>query len=69
MGDSIAYRAGTTLGLLSTSPSAGFSTEVHHQEPDRIEVRFESYDHETRIEVRLVAGAVPREVDENPKGS
>lgn len=56
---------GTALTLVSSRPSAGFTAEVAHEEPDRIEVRFQSEIHETRIEVRVEGGALVPRVEEN----
>jgi hypothetical protein len=56
---------GATLTLVATRPSAGFTSQVAHEEPDRIEVRFESETHETRIEVRVEDGALEPRIEEN----
>jgi len=53
------------LTLVSSAPSPGFTSEVHKQDPDDVEVRFENGSHESRIRVRVTNGQLRPEVSEN----
>jgi hypothetical protein len=62
-GGSITYDFdGARLTLRSVDPQPGFTPEVAHREADRIEVRFEGDDAESRIEVRVEASGVVESV-------
>jgi hypothetical protein len=54
-----------SLTLVSYSATSGFSVEVHDSGGDRVEVRFESSSHETRIRVDVENGAMDPSIDEN----
>lgn len=47
---------GSTISLASSTPATGFTTEVHDNGPNRVEVRFSSGGTEWRIRVELVGG-------------
>lgn len=53
-----------TLTLVSYSASAGYSAEIDDSSGDRVEVRFESPDHETRVRVEIEDGEMKPEIEE-----
>ncbi|MEQ1872759.1 MAG: hypothetical protein ABL953_03445 [Ilumatobacteraceae bacterium] len=55
---------GNNLTLVSYAAASGFSVEVQHSSGDRVEVRFESTSHETRIRIDLENGAMDPSVEE-----
>ncbi|MCE9620780.1 MAG: hypothetical protein K8R99_00370 [Actinomycetia bacterium] len=65
-GGSITVRLqGGALTLISQSAIDGFSIDVQHSAGDRVEVRFESSNHRTRIRIDLKDGAVVPSIEEN----
>jgi hypothetical protein len=60
----VALRGGN-LSLSLATPNAGYAAEVHDSRSDRVEVRFDSGDHESRIEVRVEGGRLVPRVDES----
>lgn len=52
------------IGLVSQQPADGFTAEVRHDEADRVEVRFRSATHESRVEVRLVGDQLVPSIEE-----
>jgi hypothetical protein len=68
VGGSVSVRwSSTTMTLVGVQAGAGFTFEITHEESDRIEVRFESDNHESRVELRLVGGQIDDRIDEQPK--
>ncbi len=53
------------LSLVSSTPSAGFAIDSVTNRADRVEVRFRSDDHDSRIRIDLVGGAMVPEITEN----
>ena len=53
------------LSLVSSTPTAGFSIDSVTDRADRVEVRFRSDDHDSRIRIDLVGGAMVPEITEN----
>jgi len=53
------------LSLVSTNPAAGFAIDSVTNRADRVEVRFRSADHDSRIRIDLVGGAMVPEITEN----
>lgn len=54
-----------SLSLVSYSAATGYSAEIQHSSADRVEVRFQSPDHETRIRVDLEDGEMDSSVEES----
>ncbi len=52
------------LSLISYSANAGYDVEIEHSGGDRVEVRFESDDHRTRIRIDLEDGAMDPSIEE-----
>jgi hypothetical protein len=50
--------------LLNASPASGFTITERREDPDRIEVRFVSTDHSTKVRVDLLAGQMSPYVEE-----
>jgi hypothetical protein len=70
VGGSIVVRStGSGVELVSSSPAAGFSADIRSAAGDKVEVRFRSDSHRTKIEVRMRNGALSPKVDENSEGS
>ncbi|MBI5089872.1 MAG: hypothetical protein HZB15_13700 [Actinobacteria bacterium] len=63
VGGSITVRlANGSLSLVgSPSPAAGYEVNIEKQDPDEVEVRFESSDTHVTIRVRLIAGQMVRD--------
>lgn len=57
--------ANGALTLDSSKASAGYQTDVHNQDPDDVEVRFNNGTREYRIRVRVQNGVVQKEITEN----
>jgi hypothetical protein len=53
------------LSLTSSSPSAGFSAEVHDNGPTRVEVRFFDGQTEWRIRIELGSGGLTSEITQH----
>ena len=53
------------LSLVSSTPTAGFSIDSVTDRADRVEVRFRSDDHDSRIRIDLVAGLMVDQIIEN----
>ena len=53
------------LSLVSTNPTAGFEIDSSTSRADRVEVRFRSNDHDSRIRIDLVGGAMVPQIEEN----
>jgi hypothetical protein len=53
------------LTLTKTSPAPGYTTDVHKQTADDVEVRFDNGSHESRIRVRVENGLLRPEISEN----
>jgi hypothetical protein len=65
-GGSIVVRlSGGAASLVSSSPAAGFSAEVHDNGPTRVEVRFSNGDTEWRIRVDVQNGQLVPEVTQH----
>jgi hypothetical protein len=63
-GGSIGVRcAGTTIELVYSSPAPGFTADVNSSGPQQVDVRFESDEHRSRINVQCPSGS-PVVVDE-----
>ncbi|HEY3673264.1 MAG TPA: hypothetical protein VGN51_20175 [Acidimicrobiia bacterium] len=60
---------GSSISLVSTSPAAGFSAEVHDNGPSRVEVRFfgsgTNGDTEWRIRIELGGGGLTSEITQH----
>lgn len=52
------------LSLVSYTAAAGYSVDIQHSGGDRVEVRFESPSHRTRIRVDLTNGAMSPAIEE-----
>ncbi len=55
----IAYGPGI-VELVGAAPNSGFSIEIKESGPDRVEVEFESDDHESKFRADETAAAPPR---------
>lgn len=53
------------LTLVSYTTTSGFSTDIQHSSGDRVEVRFESSSHRTRIRIDLESGSMVPSIEEN----
>ena len=53
------------LSLASSSPATGFISEVHDNEPSRVEVRFSDGQTEWRIRIELGSGGVTSEITQH----
>jgi hypothetical protein len=53
------------LTLVSRTAAPGFTAEVHKQDPQDVEVRFDNGSHESRIRVRVENGQLRPEISEN----
>lgn len=53
------------LSLVSATPAAGFTIDSSTSRADRVEVRFRSNDHDSRIRVDLIAGLMIDKITEN----
>jgi hypothetical protein len=53
---------GDALTLSAATPAAGFAADVRHSGPDKVEVRFERGDRETRIELEVEGGRLREDV-------
>jgi hypothetical protein len=58
-------RSGDHLTVVSIDPAAGFRAERNEYSSTRVEVRFKSDNHESRISVRLEEGVMKPNVSEN----
>lgn len=67
VGGRVVIDVASRLTLVSATPAEGFGMRVAHQEADRIEVRFESPTHESRVELRLEGGVVTPRIEERPR--
>jgi hypothetical protein len=56
---------GSTVALVSSSPTSGFAVDVHDNGPDRVEVRFTNGDVEWRIRVDVGSGGLTSEVTQH----
>jgi hypothetical protein len=56
---------GSSLSLVSTSPAAGYTAEVHDSGPGRVEVRFSNGGTEWRIRVELGGGGLVPEITQH----
>jgi len=66
VGGSITVRlANGVLTLITSNPAGGFSIESSDTSATRVEVRFTDGNHDSRIRVDLVAGAMQPRIDEN----
>ena len=54
----ITYGPGV-VELVGAAPNSGFSIEIKENGPDRVEVEFESDDHESRFRADETAGGTP----------
>lgn len=59
--------SGTSTDLVQASPESGFVAEVNDQGPGKVDVRFRSDDHESRLVTRLRNGAPDPDVEERPR--
>ena len=65
IGGSITVRmANGALTLVTSNPAGGFTIESSDSTTTRVEVRFTNGDHESRIRVDLVAGAMQPRIEE-----
>lgn len=62
----IRYR-GASATLLEASPESGFVAEVNDGGPDKVDVRFRSDDHESRIVARVHEGQPDPEIEERSR--
>lgn len=70
IGGRITVRLGArVVGLVSFETTTGFTARIDDDGPERVRVRFESPDHESRIEVEAVGGDLVPRIDENESGS
>jgi len=53
------------LTLAKVSPAPGYTTDLHKQAADDVEVRFHNASHESRIRVRVENGLLSPEISEN----
>lgn len=53
------------LSLVSATPAAGFTIDSSTSRSDRVEVRFRSNDHDSRIRIDLIAGLMVDQITEN----
>jgi hypothetical protein len=66
-GGSVTVRLqGGSLTLVSYSANAGFAIDIQHSGGDRVEVRFESSNHRTRIRVDLEGNSMVPSIEEDP---
>ncbi len=66
IGGSITVRlANGALTLITSNPAGGFTIESSDTSATRVEVRFTDGNHDSRIRVDLVAGAMQPRIDEN----
>jgi cytoskeletal protein RodZ len=62
-GGSVTVRIqGTSVTLVSSSPSAGFTQDVRSAGPDEVEVRFSNGQHESRVRVRFENGQLQEDI-------
>jgi len=67
VGGSIVVRLSNgTLTLVSTSPAAGFAIDSSTATGNRVEVRFRSATHDSKIRIDLTGGVMVPRIDENP---
>lgn len=59
--------SGTSTDLVQASPESGFIADVKDQGPGKVDVRFRSDDHESRLVTRLRNGAPDPDVEERPR--
>jgi hypothetical protein len=52
-----------SLALVSYTPAAGYTAEVHDNEPGRVEVRFSDGDHESRIRLQVDKGQLVPDIE------
>ena len=62
----VRYRAGATT-LVSATPNSGFGVEVNDGGPEKVDVRFRSDRHESRLVTRWRDGAPDPARDERPR--
>lgn len=53
-----------SLSLVSYTSVAGYTVDIQHSQGDRVEVRFESSSHRTRIRIDLENGSMSPEIEE-----
>jgi len=53
-----------TVDLDAAAPAVGFSMEIMDSGPDKVEVRFRSDDHESRLKADWEAGEFRIDIDE-----
>jgi hypothetical protein len=56
---------GSSLSLVSISPTAGFEADVHDSGPSRVEVRFADGNTDCRIRIEVGAGGLTSEVTQH----
>jgi hypothetical protein len=64
-GSIVVQLADGAVSLVSSSPAAGYTTEVHDNGPTRVEVRFSNGTIEWRIRVDVVNGALQPEITQH----
>lgn len=62
----VRYR-GMSAELVEASPDSGFVMDVHDPGPEKVDVRFRSDGHESRLVTRVRAGAPDPETEERPR--
>lgn len=62
----VRYR-GTSANLVEASPESGFVAEVRDGGPGKVDVRFRSDDHESRLVTRVRAGEPDPDIEERPR--
>lgn len=60
----VRYLAGGSTELVQAAPSSGFLMDVHDGGPDKVEVRFRSDDHESRLVAQLRSGTPAPRIEE-----
>ena len=69
VGGSVTVEIGAnTVGLAGASPKAGFSMDVEHSGPERIEVEFHSEHHESEFSGRFEDGSFVPKIEESEHG-
>lgn len=62
----VRYRDGSTT-LISATPNSGFDVDVNDGGPEKVDVRFRSDEHESRLVTRWRAGAPDPRREEQPR--
>lgn len=59
--------SGSATRLISATPNSGFDVDVHDGGPGKVDVRFRSDDHESRLVTRVRDGAPEPQREERPR--